>query len=134
MHVDPAFTVGEREMLEDAATRWNAVSLDRIVLTDAPAIGQIARRSPTKPGWYAQTETRDGQAYVEISPNLSKEFFHHVAAHEFGHVLHLIYATPGVMDCDGIESTLKFSAEDLAECRRVGACADDSENSFRLNL
>lgn len=118
--IDPAFSAGEIDAIVQAASDWNA-RLDerhqiRFELADWPWF--IRRRAPA---FGMAGSCTVGSASIEIRPGLSLAMVRAVARHELGHALELRHVRRGVMQATVYEDT-EFSPEDLAECRRVGAC------------
>lgn len=114
--IDPSFTNEQRAELERAADAWNQVAVRHIRFVDAGEYLILPALVPG--GWLGYTQR--GRALVRVSPATPESEVYAVALHELGHVLGLEHTTRGVMDPR--RQTVDFSAEDMVECARVGAC------------
>jgi hypothetical protein len=114
--ISPSFTAEEREALTRAADAWNRVAPARIALEGGA--WRVERRRPPD-GYIGWT---DAHAHVVvIDPKLEGETFYAAVLHEFGHSIGLGHIKEaGVMN--PVVGATDFSAADMAECRRVGAC------------
>lgn len=129
-HGDVTFTAEERAAIErgDAwlaaqigeeplGVTWDLPHPDRI--DDAPAYSIVRARPPRGVGEY------DGELRVTINPGLlSPAGLETLAAHELGHYRGMDHhqGAEGIMH-DGIRDEAPvWTAEDLAECRRVRLC------------
>ncbi len=116
--IDVVFTDVQRSEIIRAANTWNQVTgLRQVHIVEDGEWLIVPAPSPRGLG-YAQGSRR----LIRISPETPDDQVYAVALHEFGHALGLRHVSRGVMDPD--RQTIEFSEEDMAECRRVGACAD----------
>jgi hypothetical protein len=118
--IDAVFTNSQGAEIRRAAVDWNKLSVrpvtfapegegDWLILPASVTLNRLG---------YAQRKRR----LIRINPLTPDDQIYAVALHELGHALGLGHVKQGVMDPD--RQTIAFSAEDLAECRRVGACED----------
>lgn len=119
--VDPAFTESEQKEIRRAAETWNAITEDQITFDGAD--WRIEQREPPlnngrQPAGACYPRVR----LILIHPNLqgTNTSAYAVALHEFGHAHGLKHVAGGVMDANEVHT--EFTAADMAECRRVGAC------------
>jgi hypothetical protein len=118
--IDAVFTEAQSAEIRRAASDWNKLSVRPVVFAPEgegdwlilPASVTLNRLG------YAQRKRR----LIRINPLTPDDQVYAVALHEFGHALGLGHVKRGVMDPD--RQTIEFSDEDMAECRRAGACAD----------
>jgi hypothetical protein len=113
--IDPVFTEVRKDGIRRAAVEWKTIATRQIRILDKGDWLVVPAEVPKGLG-YAQS----GRHLIRISPETPDDQVYAVALHEFGHALGLQHVKPGVMDPD--VQTIEFSAEDFAECRRVGAC------------
>jgi predicted Zn-dependent protease len=113
--IDTVFKQQQRSEITRAANAWNELASRNVNIVDNGEWLVVSAASPHGLG-YAQGHRR----LIRISPSTPDDQVYAVALHEFGHALGLHHTTKGVMDPD--RQTIDFSPEDLAECRRAGAC------------
>lgn len=118
--IDAVFTDHQQAEIRRAADDWNKLTVrdvtfapegegDWLILPASVTLNRLG---------YAQRKRR----LIRINPVTPDEQIYAVALHELGHALGLGHVPKGVMDPD--RQTIVFSDEDMAECRRVGACPD----------
>lgn len=115
--IDVVFTKAQASEITRAANRWNEFTQRTVHIVSDGDWLVVPATSPKGLG-YAQGNRR----LIRISPITPDDQVFAVALHEFGHALGLNHVPQGVMDPE--RQTIEFSAEDMAECRRCGACAD----------
>ncbi len=118
--IDAVFTDQQQAEIRRAAADWNKFTTR--VVTFAPEgegdwLILPAKVTLDRLG-YAQRKRR----LIRINPVTPDDQVYAVALHEFGHALGLGHVKQGVMDPD--RQTIVFSDDDMAECRRAGACPD----------
>ncbi|MBX3206114.1 MAG: hypothetical protein KF764_13665 [Labilithrix sp.] len=118
--IDAVFTDRQAAEIRRAADDWNRFTVREVTFAPEgegdwlilPASVTLNRLG------YAQRKRR----LIRINPVTPDDQVYAVALHELGHALGLGHVKEGVMDPD--RQTIKFSAFDMAECRRAGACAN----------
>lgn len=135
--LDPSFDDEAAEGIVQAARDWNGLTNEAHQITFDGDSWYIEKRQPPEGfnGWTSRSRQR-----VLLSPNPVGVSWRALAKHEFGHALGLRHTcwAPGVTGdsstpkpcekghsvgvMDPINPTGEFSAEDIAECRTIGAC------------
>jgi predicted Zn-dependent protease len=115
--IDVVFTQPQASEITRAAKRWNEFTTRTVHIVSDGEWLVVPATSPKGLG-YAQGARR----LIRISPVTPDDQIYAVALHEFGHALGLNHVPKGVMDPD--RQTIEFSPEDIAECKRCGACPD----------
>ncbi len=115
--IDVVFTQAQASEITRAAKRWNEFTSRSVHIVSDGEWLIVPATSPKGLG-YAQGARR----LIRISPVTPDDQIYAVALHEFGHALGLNHVVKGVMDPD--RQTIDFSPEDIAECKRCGACPD----------
>ena len=130
VYIDPLFNACEREEILRAGVAWNlhAVKPFRFFLEDqkGPRIAEdswliLPVNSVEIPSGGAITNK--DRHLIRVSLGTHVDALYVVSLHELGHVMGLEHVRHGAMQENGdrpFPSTL--TDEDLAECRRVGAC------------
>lgn len=138
--VAPEFTEAERAALERAVVRWNAIAIEPFCLRDgAPGEAEVTDngvfRVRYRSEYWQQISARLGGSdwwgvhfgarthQIGIVDILGIDVFELVALHEFGHAHGLVHTGPPAIMTPGVGGTFDFTEIDMAECRRVGACA-----------
>ena len=115
-----AWTPAQAAALHEAAALWDEATIAGVELVEVPAGAGVSIAPGDLPTHLGGHEQHGG---VTIRANLPIAEFSEVAAHEIGHALGLEPVRDGVMQGDARMHGLQLSAEDIAECERVGACA-----------
>jgi hypothetical protein len=134
-YASPTFPASEREALEQAAARWNAIAREQFCVVDGDgSYGANAILRIEYGGEYWRSLSAHfgganvlGVHYGEndsigIVDNLTAESFMLVALHEFGHAHRLSHTpAPAIMHAH-VGTATDFTPLDFEECHRVGAC------------
>ncbi len=119
--VHPTFTVEERMGIAMAAAEWNARTVPSKQITLSGGSWRIDKVESTNGGYNGWCSR--GKRVIQIDSDTQGVSTYAVALHEFGHAVGLEDLPtdhPGVMNDRHV--TVVFSAYDMAECARVGAC------------
>jgi hypothetical protein len=114
--IDSSFSDHEQSSVRLAADSWNAIASHKVTF-NSDADWLILRADTTGGSLGLEQASRH---LIRISPLTPDDQVYAVALHELGHALGLGHVPTGVMD--PIHQTMVFSDDDMAECRRVGAC------------
>ena len=130
--VSTRFTPVEQEMVELSVARWNEVLRQPLCTVAGDGTERTIMPVPkTDPRWQAALafvgpdlvgfhEQETNNVYVPEGTRQSA--FQGIVMHEIGHVLGLRHTPPPSIMAEYQGSTDDFTPNDLAECRRVGAC------------
>jgi hypothetical protein len=132
-YIRSGFTENQERAIANAARRWNAVAAEKFCVES----------SDTKAGSVIRPIVFESPEYIAIRDHFKRDFggawwfedhdviviridpddvwFEAIAMHEFGHAHMLQHIPePGIMNADDVWHD--FTAGDIAECKRVGAC------------
>ncbi len=118
--IDPVFTQSQGAEIQRAADAWNTLSVRPITFSSVNHGDWLILPASVTQNYLGYTEPR--RRLIRINPVTPDNQVYAVALHELGHALGLGHIEQGVMDPK--HQTMAFSDEDLAECRRVKACAE----------
>lgn len=113
--IDAMFNTSQQSEIQRAGKDWNAFTTRAVTFSNDGDWLIIPATVPLGLG-LEQKQRR----LIRISPSTPDDQVYAVALHELGHALGLRHVSQGVMD--PVRQTIKFSDEDMAECRRAGAC------------
>jgi hypothetical protein len=116
--IDATFTADERAAIASAIEDWNQRTNDRHKIESRTWPWFIVRQDP---GSARAGKCVFGAALILLRPGMSPDMLRAAARHELGHALGLQHVRRGVMQPDTFAEN-DFSEEDVAECRRAGAC------------
>ena len=142
--VAPEFTKAERIAMASAVERWNEISNEAFCLKPAQKVGEAevvnhgVYRIPYKGAYWQEWSKALGNVdfiglhfgrsdQIGIVDSLSPESFELVALHEFGHAHGLGHLPPPAIMCAYVGTASDFTANDMRECERVGACSSGQD-------
>jgi hypothetical protein len=127
-----------------AVDRWNAVAIEPFCLRDSPTPGEaeksehgVFRMVRGSDFWKKMVESTglpnvlgvhrgSTDQIIIVGTDGDTDLFELIALHEFGHAHGLRHVGPPALLCSWVGSASDFTPNDMAECRRVGACEGDS--------
>lgn len=115
--IDKSFTEIEVREIHRAAEEWNKIALRKITFGDDGKyyIDEVEKTDLGYNGFFTRK-----RRLIQIDNETGGVSVYAIALHEFGHALGLNHVNNGIMNPNKV--TTEFSAEDMAECRRVRAC------------
>lgn len=118
--IDAVFTQSQGQEIQRAADVWNSLSVRPITFSPQGQGDWLILPASVTLNRLGYTEGK--RKLIRINPVTPDNQVYAVALHEFGHAIGLGHVQQGVMDPN--HQTMAFSPEDIAECRRVGACVE----------
>ena len=117
------WSAAQLDAIYDAAARWNEVSTRPIAIVEVPSGAGVSIVPATTASLGADRMGHASGSSIFVRTDQPIETMHETTLHELGHRLGLGHVGKGVMST-GDWHGLQFSDEDLAMCRRAGACEE----------